>query len=107
MNKSIVGRAVACAIIICVSLTPALAKGKKSSHTPAPTPHDIVISTISGNSITITDDKTTKTITATPFTEVTVNGQKATFADLKPGMTVSLVLSSPTQATRITAMTKK
>jgi hypothetical protein len=94
-------------VLICILSMPALAKGKKSSHTPAPTPHDIVISTISGNNITITDDKTTKTVTVTPFTGVTLNGQKATVADLKPGMTVSLTLSSPTQASRITAMTKR
>ena len=100
-------RFVVCGLLTCCLAAPVFAKGKKTTHTPAPTPHDIVISTISGNSITITDDKTTKTITATPLTEVTVNGQKASFADLKPGMTVSLVLSSPTQASRITAMTKK
>jgi hypothetical protein len=55
----------------------------------------------------VTDEKTAKTLTVTQFTEVTLNGQKASFADLKPGMTVSVVLSSPTQASRITATTKK
>jgi hypothetical protein len=66
-----------------------------------------VISAVSGNSITVTDDKTAKTITVSPVTEITLNGQKATLADLKPGMSVSLVLSGPTQASRVTATTKK
>ena len=95
-----------CALFICVALTPADAKAPRKKGSPAPTPHGTVISSVTGNSITVTDDKTAKTITVTPFTEVTLNGQKATFADLKPGMRVELALSSPTQASRITANSK-
>ena len=56
--------------------------------------------------VTVTDEKTTKTVTVSPLTEVTINGQKGSFADLKPGMGVNLVLSSPTQASRIVATSK-
>ena len=105
MKTSRLLRLIVPAVLMSALIVPAMAKGKKKA-TPAPTPHAIVISSISGNNITITDDTSTKTVTATQFTEIIVNGQKATFADLKPGMTVNLVLSSPTQASRITATTK-
>ena len=103
--KSIVFRILVCALLGCTAVAPAFAKAKKKAS-PAPTPHPTVISSVSGNTITVTDDKNAKAITVTPFTEVTLNGQKATFADLKPGMRVELVLSSPTQASRITANSK-
>ncbi len=105
MNKPAFFRLVICGTLVCTMLTPALARGRKK-RTPAPTPHSIVISAISANSITVTDEKMTKTVTVTPFTEITVNGQRASFADLKTGMAVSLGLSSPTQASRITATTQ-
>jgi TusA-related sulfurtransferase len=37
---------------------------------------------------------------------VTLNGQKAALADLKPGMIVSVTLSDPTRLSRIAATTK-
>jgi hypothetical protein len=103
--KNIVFRLLVCALLAFTAVVPAFAKAKKKAS-PAPTPHPTLISSVSGNSITVTDDKNAKTITVTAFTEVMLNGQKATFADLKPGMRVELVLSSPTQASRITANSK-
>ena len=103
--KNIVFRLLVCALLVFTAVGPAFAKAKKKAS-PAPTPHPTLISSVSGNTMTVTDDKNAKTITVTQFTEVTLNGQKATFADLKPGMRVELVLSSPTQASRITANSK-
>jgi hypothetical protein len=104
MTYSTLHRILLCIVLSFGFIAPGFAKAKKS---PPPTPHEIVISSISGNTITITDDKTAKTVTVTQFTEITVNGQKATFADLKPGMGVNLTLNGPTQASRITATTTK
>ena len=105
MKKIAIGVSI-CALFICAALTPAHAKAPRKKGSPPPTPHATVISSVSGNTITVTDDKNAKAITVTPFTEVTLNGQKATLADLKPGMRVELTLSSPTQASRITANSK-
>jgi hypothetical protein len=68
--------------------------------------HETVITSVSADSIVITADKVPKTYTVSQFTEVTVNGQKSTVADLKPGMNVSVTLSDPTRLSRITATTK-
>jgi hypothetical protein len=103
--KLILLRLFVCGLLTCTAVAPCFARITKKA-TPPPT-HEPVISAVSGNTITVTDAKTAKTLTVTQFTEITVNGQKATFADLKPGMTVSVALSSPTQASRITATTKK
>jgi hypothetical protein len=92
------------ALLIVLLAPMAHARGRaRKKRTPAPTPHAIVISRIGTNSITVTDENTTKTVTVTQFTEIIVNGRRATFADLKPGMEVSLGLSSPTVASRVTA----
>jgi|1185.fasta_scaffold197585_2 hypothetical protein len=103
MMKTIL-RVLICALLICGVAAPSFAKAKKKA-TPPPA-HETVISSVTANSITVTDEKTSKTVNVSPLTEVIVNGQKAAFADLKPGMTVSLVLSGPTQASRITANSK-
>lgn len=62
-----------------------------------------VITSVTATSVTINDGTTTKTLMVSPVSEITVNGQKATLADLKAGMTVSVVLSDPTHASRIAA----
>jgi len=90
---------------MCTVATPGFAR-TKSTKKPTPSSHEPTISAVSGNTITVTDDKSAKTITVSPLTEVTINGQKATFADLKPGMVVSLILTSPTQASKINATSK-
>ena len=107
MNKSIRLRLLGCALLL-VSLMAAPADGRtpRRSGKASPSPTGPVISVVSGNSITVTDEKSAKAVTVSPLTEVTINGQKAGIADLKPGMTVSLVLSSPTQASRIAATSK-
>jgi hypothetical protein len=46
----------------------------------------------SATSITVTESKATKTLTINQFTEIIVNGEKATAADLKPGMTANVTL---------------
>ena len=91
-----------CAVLIAVA--PCFARTTKKA-TPPPT-HVPTISAVSGNTITVADDKSAKTITVSPLTEITVNGQKSSLADLKPGMTVSLTLSGPTQASKIAATSK-
>ena len=87
------------------AVAPAFAASKKKS-TPAPvqTP---VISSVSATSVTVTEGKTSKTLGITQFTEITVNGQKATAAELKPGMNVTVALGTdPTKAARINATGK-
>jgi hypothetical protein len=65
------------------------------------------IVSVTATSVTVTEDKATKTLTINQFTEITVNGQKATAADLKPGMTVTIALGTDaTKASRINATGK-
>jgi hypothetical protein len=69
--------------------------------------HVPTISSVTANSITVAEEKTTKTLGINQFTEITVNGQKATVAELKPGMTVTVSLGTdPTKAARINATGK-
>ena len=92
-------------ILGTLACTPAFGASKKKA-TPAPvlTP---VISSVSATSITISEGKTAKTLAITQFTEITVNGVKATAAELKPGMNVSVTLGTdPTKAGRINATGK-
>jgi len=64
-----------------------------------------VISAVGGNTIDVTTGASTKTLKISQFTEVKVNGQKASAADLKQGMTVSEVIlgADPSVASRINA----
>jgi hypothetical protein len=84
---------------------PAFGASKKK---PSPTPSQVpTIASVTANSITVTEAKTTKTLAITQFTEITVNGQRATAADLKPGMTVTIALGTdPAKASRINATGK-
>ena len=88
--------------VAVLSITPAFGASKKK---PTPPPQQgLTISSVSANSITVTEGKTAKTLAITQFTEIIVNGQKATIAELKPGMTVSVTLGTdPTRASRINA----
>jgi hypothetical protein len=80
------------------------ASKKKPSPTPSQAP---TIASVTANSITVTEATTTKTLTITQFTEINVNGQRATAADLKPGMKVSVILGTdPSKASRINATSK-
>jgi len=82
---------------------PGLAAGRKRKA-PPPEQHDPVIASVTANSITVTKQKETRTFIVTPFTEINVNGQKGTIADLKPGMRVNVTIGiDPTCAGRIVA----
>ena len=89
-----------------VLASPAFAGSKKKASPPS-VQHPPAISSVTATSITIADAKVTKTLTITQFTEINVNGRKATAADLKPGMTVSVTLDTdPSRANRINATGK-
>lgn len=104
MKNSTLLRLLFCLLLTVSVAVPSFARAKKKA-TPAPA-HETVISAVSATSITVTDEKSAKTVNVSPLTEVIINGQKATVNDLKPGMAVSLVLTGPTQASRITATSR-
>jgi len=91
-------------VLFAVAVTPAFAGSKKKKASPTPKYQPPVISRVTGNTITVTEEKTTRAFIVTQFTEITVNGQRATIADLKPGMTVNVTIGvDPSQAGRIIA----
>ncbi len=93
-----------CTLLAVIIATPAFAGSKKKKATPVPGYHPPVISSVTGNAITVTEGKTTRTFIITQFTEINVNGQRATIADLKPGMTVNVTIGmDPTRASRVVA----
>lgn len=80
------------------------AGSKKAKATPAPVPAEPVIANVSPDAVTVSDDKGSKTYVVTQFTEVTVNGQRATVAELKPGMKAKVVIGTDAaHAARIAA----
>lgn len=88
-----------------LAISPAFGASKKK--TPAAVVQTPVIASVTATSVTITEGKTAKTLTINKFTEITVNGQKATTAELKPGMAVTVTLGTdPTKAARINATGK-
>ena len=91
-------------LVAAIAIAPAFGKGRKKKATPVPAYHQPAISSVTGNAITVSDKNTTRTLTITQFTEISVNGQRASIADLKPGMTVSITLGTdPSRAARINA----
>jgi hypothetical protein len=91
-------------LLAAIAIAPAFGKGRKKKATPVPAYHQPAISSVTGNAITVSDQNTTRTLTMTQFTEITVNGQRASIADLKPGMTVSITLGTDSsRAARINA----
>jgi hypothetical protein len=91
-------------LIAAIASGPAFGKGKKKKATPVPAYHQPVISSVTGNAITVSEPNTTRTFTVTQFTEISVNGQRASIADLKPGMAVSITIGTdPSRAARINA----
>ena len=90
-------------LLVLSASTPAFAGSKKKKATPAQYQAP-VISSVTGNTITVSEEKTTRTFIITQFTEVNVNGQRAAVADLKPGMTVSVTIGvDSTRASRVIA----
>jgi len=91
-------------LVAAIASAPAFGKGRKKKTTPVPAYHAPSISSVTGNAVTVSDQNTSRTLTITQFTEITVNGQRASIADLKPGMTVSVTLGmDPSRAARINA----
>jgi hypothetical protein len=89
------------ALLVCVTLSSAFAGGKKKEMPPPKAP---VVTQASATAVTVAEEKTTKTFAITQFTEIFVNGQRATAADLKPGMTVTVTIGmDPSKASRINA----
>jgi hypothetical protein len=67
----------------------------------------MVVSSVTPDTVLLTDGKITRAISVAPTTEVNVNGQKATVAELKPGMTAKAMLDpDPSKALRIDATGK-
>jgi hypothetical protein len=90
-------------VLLVALATPAFAGSKKKKAMPAQY-QGPVISSVTGNAITVSEEKTTRTFIITQFTEINVNGQRAATADLKPGMTVSVTIGvDPTRASRVVA----
>jgi hypothetical protein len=88
-----------------LAIGPAFGASKKKTEPPVIKVPTIV--SVTATSITVTEEKATKTLTINQFTEITVNGQKATAADLKPGMTVNIHLGTDAKiASRIVATGK-
>jgi hypothetical protein len=86
-------------------LSTSLFAGSKKKSTPAG--QSPTIAAVTADSITVKEAQTTKTLTITQFTEVNLNGRKATTADLKPGMTANVILGTDrSKASRIDAMAK-
>jgi hypothetical protein len=92
------------ALLALLTATLGSAGSGKKKTTPAVKYQPPVISGVAGNTITVSDDKTTRTFIVTQFTEINVNGQRATIADLKSGMTANVTIGTdPTHAGRINA----
>jgi hypothetical protein len=90
-------------LLVALATPPAFAGSKKKKATP-PQYHPPVISSVTGNAITVSEEKTTRTFVITQFTEINVNGQRGAVADLKAGMTVSVTIGvDPTRASRVVA----
>ena len=88
-------------------LTTGIALGGSKKKFVPPVQHPPVIASVTATSITVTEEKITKTLTINQFTEITVNGQRATVAQLKPGMIVTVTLGTDaTKASRINATGK-
>ena len=89
-------------IAVLLGVVPANGADKKKKK-EAPEPVISTIAAVNGNMVDITTGTATKTLKVSQFTEVRVNGQKGSAADVKPGMTVSEVVlgADPSVASRI------
>ncbi|MEY2564561.1 MAG: hypothetical protein QOH88_2754 [Verrucomicrobiota bacterium] len=93
------------ALLAIVCVTPSFGASKKK--TPPVVTQAPVIASVTATSITVTEAKSARTFAITSFTDINVNGQKATVADLKPGMTVNVSLGTDSsKASRIVATGK-
>jgi hypothetical protein len=91
-------------LLVGLATSPAFAGSKKKKATAPAQYQAPVISSVTANTITVSEEKTTRTFVITQFTEINVNGQRGAVADLKPGMTVSVTMGvDPTRASRVVA----
>jgi hypothetical protein len=93
------------ALLAALMVSPAIGGGrKKKAASPKPKYQPPEITNVMPNAVTVTDQNGTRTFIVTQFTEINVNGQRATLADLKPGMTATVTIGTdPTHASRIKA----
>jgi hypothetical protein len=103
-------------LLFVVVVAPSTYAGGKSSFKAAPIPshQEIVISRVTPGEIIIEErivsakgkieEKRSKSFRITQFTEINVNGRRATINDLRPGMRVQVAAGTDrTQASRIDA----
>lgn len=92
-----------CVMVLLLPTGSSFAASKK----PKPKPieyHDTVIESVAADSITVAQDKKSKVYKLNQFTEITFRGQKATLAELKAGMAVSVTQAmDPLVAARVAA----
>jgi hypothetical protein len=105
MKKSVVSLLAVCAVLALAQASPAVGAGRKKATKATPPHHkEPVIASVAANSITVDEEKGTRTFVISQFTEISVNGQKATMSDLKPGMRVNVTIDTdPTRASRVNA----
>jgi hypothetical protein len=94
------------ALTLRFAVSPVLGGAKHEKGTPPPR-YQAVITTVTPAGITITENNATRTFAVRRFTEVTIDGKRATAAELRPGMMVSVTLADPLSLSRITAVTNK
>ncbi len=100
-------RSVVLALLLGMLLSSVALGGAKKKPAPPPQNPASTIASVTANSITVTEGKNAKALMITQFTEINVNGLRATVADLKPGMAVTFVISTDaTKASRINATGK-
>jgi hypothetical protein len=103
MNSSAFFRHGLCVLLVALLAITANGAGKKKKATP-PQQQATTITSVTANRVTVSENKTARTFTITQFTEIIVNGQRGTAADLKPGMTVSVTIGTDaSRASRINA----
>jgi hypothetical protein len=115
MRKSMSLLTAAC--LVSAGIATALeAAGMKGTHpTPTPSHLETIIESVTANSITVTTqtlagngktvlDSSSKAYAITKFTEIIINGQRATAADLRPKMKVNVTIGMDrSQAAKINA----
>lgn len=90
-------------LLIFVAAPPVSARGSRAKP-KAPELHLTTIQSVTPTSLTIVEDKVTKSFAITQFTEVTLNGQHAAVTDLQPGMAVTVTLGrDPATLSRVAA----
>ena len=104
-------RVVPLALAVCALLLPpsAHAKGRRKPSQQSQGSAFHMIKAVNENAKTVSvgtennKDQTLKVLKVTTFTEITVDGQKATLHDLQPGMKVELDMESDNEAKTLDA----